>query len=138
MITVGRYINSTIKNTHKTEFSFWNYVSTTMAAVNESYGDCNITLEAMAESFHISKSYLNRIFKQFMCESFSNYLCKRRLESACSLLINTYMTVNEIMKKCEMRDATSFYKSFGEHTGTTPNKYRKNKHKRRKQNEHSY
>ncbi len=125
MISLRRYVNTAIKNIPHTDPAVWNPVSAVIALVNENYGDPDMTLEHIAESFYISKSHLSRLFKQLTGESFSDYLRRVRLAGACSLLVSTDMTVEEIIKKCGMRDATSFYKVFGEYTGMTPNRYRK-------------
>jgi len=125
MITLGRYVNRAIKNIPGTDPVTWTPVSAAIAAVSENYGDCNLTLESIAESFYISKSHLSRLFKQLTGESFPDYLRRVRLAGACSLLTDTDMTVTEIIEKCGLRDATSFYKSFGEYTGMTPSQYRK-------------
>lgn len=125
LIALKRYVNTSLKNIPHTDPTTWNPVSAAIAFVNENYGDANMTLESIAESFYISKSHLSRLFKQLTGESFSDYLRKVRLVKACALLVDTDTTVDAIMKLCGMRDATSFYKAFGEYTGLTPNQYRK-------------
>lgn len=124
-ITLGRYINSAIKNIPDISATAWNAVSGIMAAVAENYGDHTLTLDTFAKLFYTNKSNLSRSFKQITGEYFSDYLRRVRLDRACSMLKDTDMTVEQIMKRCGMRDATSFYKVFGEYTGMTPNKYRK-------------
>ena len=125
LITLGRYVNRTIKNIPRLDSSAWNPVSATMTMVMENFSDSSMTLEAIAESFYISQSSLSRLFKQVTGESFSDYLKKVRLAGACDLLVRTDLTVEEIMKRCGMRDAPTFYRAFGEYSGMTPNKYRK-------------
>ena len=125
MISLRRYVNTAIKTIPNTDPAIWNPVSAVIALVNENYGDSNMTLEYIAESFYISKSHLSRLFKQLTGESFSDHLRKVRLSGACSLLTDTDMTVEDIMKQCGMRDITTFYKSFSEYIGMTPNQYRK-------------
>ncbi len=125
MITLRRYVDTAIKNISDSDPTAWNPVLALIALVNENYGDPYLTLEHIAESFYISKSHLSRLFKRLTGESFSDYLRKVRLTGVCSLLVDTDMTIEEIMKKCGMRDPTSFYKVFGEYTGMTPNQYRK-------------
>ena len=129
LITLERYINRTIKNIPKTDITTWNTVSAVIALMNENYGDPNMTLEYIAGSFYISKSHLSRLFKRVTGETFSEHLRKIRLSAACSLLADTDMTVEEIVKACGMRDVTSFYNSFSRHTGLTPNQYRKKHYK---------
>jgi len=124
-ITLGRYINSAIKNIPDISTAAWNAVSGIMASVAENYGDPMLTLDTFAKLFYTNKSNLSRSFKQITGEYFSDYLRRVRLDRACSMLKDTDMKVEQIMKMCGMRDATSFYKVFGEYTGMTPNKYRK-------------
>ena len=129
LITLKRYINTSLKNIPNTDPVIWNPVSATIALVNENYGDANMTLESIAESFYVSKSHLSRLFKQLTGTSFSTYLKNIRLAKACALLVDTNITVDNIMKMCGMRDATSFYKAFGIYTGLTPNQYRREHNK---------
>jgi len=129
IIALKRYISTSLKNIPNTDPATWNPVSAAIALVNENYGDANMTLESIAESFYVSKSHLSRLFKQLTGTSFSTYLKKVRISKACALLVDTDITVENIMKMCGMRDATSFYKLFGEYTGLTPNQYRKKHNK---------
>lgn len=125
MITLGRYVNRSIKNIPNADSAEWNSISAVLAVVKENYGDTNMTLESIADSFYVSKSHLSRLFRQVTGEGFSDYLRKVRLSGACVLLSDTDLTIEEIIKKCGMRDATTFYKAFGEYIGMTPNNYRK-------------
>ena len=125
LIELGRYVNSAIKSIPDTDPIAWNPVSAAIASVNDNFGDHNLTLESIADSLYISKSHLSRLFRQVTGESFQDYLRRARLSGACGLLIDTDLTVNEIMERCGMRDATSFYQAFGEYAGMTPNQYRK-------------
>ena len=129
LITLKRYVDTSLKNIPNTDSVAWNPVSATIALVNENYSDANMTLESIAESFYISKSHLSRLFKQLTGTSFSAYLKNIRLAKACTLLVDTDKTIDTIMKMCGMRDATSFYKAFEEYTGLTPNQYRKENNK---------
>jgi len=125
MIALKRYVNTSLKNIPDANAAVWNPVSATIALVNENCGNVNLTLESIAESLYISKSHLSRNFKRLTGESFSDYLRKVRLAKACTLLVDTDTAIDKVMKMCGMRDATSFYKAFDEHTGLTPNQYRK-------------
>jgi len=129
LITLKRYVDTSLKNIPNTAPVTWNPISAAIAFINENYGDANMTLESIAESFYISKSHLSRLFRQLTGTYFSAYLKNIRLAKACTLLIDTDITVDNIMKMCGMRDATSFYKAFGEYTGLTPNQYRKENNK---------
>ncbi len=133
LISIVRYTNRAIKNISKATSDAWNPISCVIAMVHEKYCDSELTLEFIASSFHLSRAHLGKIFKRNMGITFSDYLRHVRLENACSLLIETNQTVEEIMIACGMRDSTSFYKAFSEYFGMTPNNYRK-QHMKEKQN----
>ncbi|MBP3571679.1 MAG: helix-turn-helix domain-containing protein [Clostridia bacterium] len=98
-----------------------------MRAVMERYGDSGLTLESIAASLYISKSYLCRIFRRVTGESFGDYLRRVRLEQACRLLRETELTAEQIVYACGMRDVPTFYRQFKSHVGMTPNTYRQEK-----------
>ena len=98
-----------------------------MRAVMERYGDSCLTLESIAASLYISKSYLCRIFRRVTGESFGDYLRRVRLEQACRLLRETELTAEQIVYACGLRDVPTFYRQFKSHVGMTPNTYRQEK-----------
>ena len=95
-----------------------------MRCVMGNYGDRDLTLESIAASLYISKSYLCRIFRRVTGESFGDYLRRVRLEQACRLLRETDMTAEQIVYACGLRDIPTFYRTFKERMGMTPNTYR--------------
>ena len=95
-----------------------------MRRVMERYSDQTLTLESIAASLYISKSYLCRIFRRVAGESFGDYLRRVRLEQACRLLRDTDMTAEQIVYACGLRDIPTFYRTFKERMGMTPNAYR--------------
>ena len=97
---------------------------TVMRTVMEHYSDQNLTLESIADSLYISKSYLCRIFSRVTGESFGDYLRRVRLEQACRLLRDTELTAEQIVYACGLRDIPTFYRVFKSRMGMTPNAYR--------------
>ena len=97
---------------------------TVMRTVMEHYSDQNLTLESIAASLYISKSYLCRIFSRVTGEPFGDYLRRVRLEQACRLLRDTELTAEQIVYACGLRDIPTFYRVFKSRMGMTPNAYR--------------
>ena len=95
-----------------------------MRRVMEEYGDQTLTLESIASSLYISKSYLCRIFRRVTGEAFADYLRRVRLEQACRLLRETELTAEQIVYACGLRDIPTFYRVFKARMGMTPNAYR--------------
>lgn len=125
-ITLSRYVNCAIKNIPSAKEKDWGVVASAMFYANENFADCDMTLEAIANSLYISKSYLSKLFKQITGESFSDHLRNVRVANACDLLRNTDLTIDKIVVKCGLRDVPTFYRVFQAHTGITPNQYRLN------------
>lgn len=125
LVTVGRYINCSIKNETPALSKNWTLVTSVQRIVKERFDDCNLTLGEVADFFYVSKSYLSRVFQELTGQPFSVYLRSVRMEQACRLLRETDMNVEQIVEKCGLRDVHSFYRVFSEHMQMTPNGYRK-------------
>ena len=124
LISVGRYVNCSIKNDTPISSKDWNLVLSVMRMSKESYSDCGFTLESISDALYISKSHLSRIFKGLTGQLFSEYLRDIRIHNACKLLSETNLTVEEIVEKCGLRDVPSFYHNFNLRMHMTPRQYR--------------
>ena len=92
--------------------------------IDVNYGQ-NITLDSLAEAFHISKSTLCRSFKELAGISPKKYLALCRLAAAKSLLYNTDMQVSEVAATVGFGDVNNFIRFFKEQAGITPLQFRK-------------
>ena len=124
LISLGRYINDTIKNSYSSLSKEWNTVSNAISVIKESCSDSSLTLESIAARLFLSSSRLSRMFKEITGDSFSEYVRKLRLDRACKLLEHTEHTIEEIVSECGLRDIPSFYRAFNSYMGMTPNTYR--------------
>lgn len=59
-------------------------------------------------------------------EKYGEHLCRKRMELACHLLLETRLSVPEIGEQCGYQDAKSFREAFRRMTGQSPREYRKN------------
>lgn len=124
LITVARYVGGAIKNASDITSKDWGIVYAIMREVEEGYGDCELTLEKIAETLYVSKSHLSKQFKKFTGQNFSDYLKSVRFDCAKTLFEQTDLTAQEVMQRCGMRDVASFYHGFAQRFGSTPAKYR--------------
>lgn len=83
------------------------------------------SIEDVAQHFHISHSYLGRIFKQHTRTTPVQMLQEIRLSHACEFLENTQLSVQEIAYKTGYSDVTFFIRIFHKKYGVTPLQYRK-------------
>lgn len=127
LISLSRYLNDSEPDassalSHKERI----IVSKMMVAVIRGFQDNALTLESIASSMYLSKSYLSRIFKNVTGQYFSEYVKEVRLNQACDYLRNTNKTVEQIVHDCGMKDVQSFYRLFRSKYHITPKQYKNN------------
>lgn len=82
------------------------------------------TLHLLAERVGLRSDYLCRVFSNIVGLSPINYLTRRRLEMATSLLRRTPLPVGEVGAAVGWLDANYFARRFHEKFGISPSKYR--------------
>ncbi|OYD08791.1 response regulator transcription factor [Paludifilum halophilum] len=87
--------------------------------------DRPITLKNVADRVHLNASYFSALFKEQTRLTFSEYLTRKRLQLAKSLLLSSSLSIDEIAKKTGYQTAKYFIKIFKNNEGVTPGKYRK-------------
>ncbi|MFZ5826572.1 MAG: response regulator transcription factor [Bacillota bacterium] len=88
------------------------------------YGD-DLTLESLARSVFLSRTYVAWLFKQVKGCSFLEYLTRYRMEKAKELLMTTDHSIYEVAEKVGYKNAAYFSRLFREHFGTMPSELRR-------------
>jgi len=84
-----------------------------------------LTLKKVADAIFISAFYLSHLFRKEMNTTFSDYLCKIRIEKAKGFLKEgNDMRIHEIAEKTGFNDSNYFAKTFKKIVGVTPKEYR--------------
>jgi two-component system response regulator YesN len=83
------------------------------------------TISDLALEFHLSPSYLQRLFKHQTGASMGEWLNEQRLQRAAHLLTNSYMSVKEIAHVIGYQHASSFIRAFERRFAQAPARYRK-------------
>lgn len=83
-----------------------------------------ISMEMLAEYFHLNPRYFSTVFKKREGISPIDYLTQVRMEAAKSTLKNTDIPASEIASLVGYEDPRYFYKVFKKYTGLTPTEYR--------------
>ena len=73
---------------------------------------------------HISPNYFSRLFKRVTKEGCNEYIVRKRIEKAKSLLETTSLKTGKIAMMVGYRDTNYFSLAFKKHTGKSPTKYR--------------
>ena len=89
-----------------------------------------ITLDDIADTLHVNRSYLSRYYKNKTGVNLFDEILMKRVEKAKEYLQNTEMKTYEISEAVGVEDAGYFSKMFKKITGVSPKEFRK-----REQNE---
>lgn len=93
--------------------------------IKENYSQ-EITLQNLADSAHISREYLCRIFQDMSDTSPIVYLNRYRITQSTELLIHTNKNISDIASLCGFNNSSYFNKLFLRYIGCTPKQYRTN------------
>ncbi|GIP37868.1 hypothetical protein J31TS4_11480 [Paenibacillus sp. J31TS4] len=98
------------------------HVSQAIQMILEKYSG-HITLELTASAIGLNPSYLSRLFKEETHSTFSEYLNRVRIDSACRLLESGRYSIKQISNQTGIPNYSYFFKVFKEITGQTPQAY---------------
>lgn len=85
-----------------------------------------ISLNVLAEEFHLSAQYISQLFKNEIGVNFLAYLTNIRMEHAKKLLVSKNYAIAEVAEKSGYGDYRVFTKVFKKAEGVTPSQYRRN------------
>ena len=84
-----------------------------------------MSVAGLAETLHVSPNYLSRIFRQDIGEGCNEYIVRKRMELAQSLLTKTSLRTYEIAEQVGYQDKNYFSLTFRKFSGQSPTDYRK-------------
>jgi two-component system response regulator YesN len=84
----------------------------------------DLSLDAVSEAACVSKYYLSHLFQKEMHTTFSDYICRLRIEMAKRFIKEDGAArIQEIASKAGFNDANYFSKVFKKFSGVTPREY---------------
>lgn len=92
--------------------------------IKKNYFFYNLSVESIAEILNINRSYLYMIFKDTCGLSPKEYLTDFRIKQACTLLIQSRISITSVSYSVGYEDNMYFSKVFRKVMGMTPSKYR--------------
>jgi two-component system response regulator YesN len=99
------------------------HLSRAVEYIMENYYD-EITLNRVADEIFVSSFYLSHLFRKELDTTFSDYLCRVRINHAKMFLKNDQqIKIQEVTGKVGFNDPNYFAKSFKKLTGVTPREY---------------
>lgn len=92
--------------------------------ISEHYMD-SITIEELAQTVHLSKSYFMGLFRKTFGMPALSYVHHVRIDAACELLQHNSHSITEIAVKCGYPSLANFNRHFQKEVGMTPGEYRR-------------
>lgn len=84
-----------------------------------------VTLSSLAETFHFSETYLSKLIRKRMNQSFTEVLRTLKMNHALEYLVNTSMKVSEIADAVGYDSVDHFSRTFRKVYGVAPQEYKK-------------
>lgn len=118
---ITQLLNQEEKNTHE-------LVSEAKRYIEEHLAD-DLSISDIAAKLYITPNYFSRLFKKVTCEGCNEYIVRKRIEKAKSLLETTSIKTGKIALMVGYHDTNYFSLAFKKHTGMSPTDYRDNSRK---------
>lgn len=100
-----------------------NYVEEALTYLESNYTN-NISVQSLADSIGLNRSYLHRLFKSATGSSVQEYLLDLRIRKACTLLKSTVLPIAIISLSVGYEDTLYFSRLFKKKKGVSPSRYR--------------
>lgn len=94
--------------------------------IQESIEEENLSLDYIAEKIYMSPKYISRIFKEETDMKITQYITDCKLKKAAKLLIETSISLEDLIKQVGFSSTNYFIKKFKESYFVTPTQYRRN------------
>ena len=106
------------------------YVEEVLKYMESNYAQ-SISIQSLADSLGLNRSYLHRLFKSATGASLLEYLLELRIQKACTLLQETDLAVSIISLSVGYENTLYFSRLFWKKKGVSPSLYRENHGNRR-------
>ncbi len=122
LVYINRWFLSNF-STQKTDesFGFNSTVKSIIDYTNDNFTS-DITLDSLAEEFHLNKHYMCQIFKQTTGTTIHRYIISRRLARA-KVLLHQGHNVTATSDMCGFQNYTNFIRTFKNHFGLSPKQF---------------
>ena len=120
---LGGLVDRFPKKDTQIDSSALGYLDALIDYIHLNYAKPNV-ITGMAHDRNLSRSYIYKLFRQYLDVSPSEYLDGFRIGRACSYLKETNAAISDIAHSVGYSETASFFRAFKRKTGMTPHEYR--------------
>ncbi len=99
------------------------YVSKAIEYIEKNFAG-PLTVEALAKTLKIDRSYLSTLFSRHLGVSPRQFIIDYRMDKACALLQNEQLSVGDVARSVGYEDPLQFSKTFRKTKGDSPRQYK--------------
>ena len=122
LVHVNRWFRENFSAEKKDEsYGFNPTVKSIIDYTNDNF-TTNITLETLADEFHLNKHYMCQLFKNTTGTTIHRYIVSRRLARA-KILLHQGHNVTATSDLCGFQNYTNFIRTFKKHFGVSPKQF---------------
>jgi len=99
-------------------------VTAVQKVIREQFASPQLNIQMLGRLFHMSPTYLGRLFQERTGMKLVDYITEKRFQHACEQLCTTVKSVKEIAEEAGYPDANYFSRAFRRKTGMSPVEYR--------------
>jgi two-component system response regulator YesN len=92
--------------------------------IREHFRENDLSLDRLAQEFHLSPTYISKLFKEYTEKNFIDCIIEIRINASKEMLSGKDLKVNEIAEAVGYTNTRSFLRTFKKYTGMTPTEYR--------------
>ena len=92
--------------------------------VEARYGDVNLSISLIADTFELTQGYISRLFKEMTGEALLEYIARTRLANAKKLMSRNRAPLAEVAAAVGYMSANALIRAFKKHEGITPGQFR--------------
>lgn len=91
--------------------------------VDDHFSDSDFSLEAVSRELSYNKKYISTLFKKHIGIGIMEYVNTIRIQNACTMIKQGFISISDIAEKCGYGDARYFSKVFKGKMGIAPTEY---------------
>lgn len=122
LLVMSRLVRANINTSSHSIYPEY-YIKKAVYYIENNYNR-SISIEDIAKFVGIERTYLYKLFKEYLYASPSTWLKEFRLKRAVKMMENNSLSINEIAYHTGFYDVSHFYRAFLKKYNVTPKKYR--------------